>query len=262
MDATTRKVTSYEALVRWQHPTRGTISPADFIPLAEETGLIVPIGEWVAQAACQEAATWADEVKVAVNLSPAQFKSGRLVEMIGEALQISGLSAGRLELEITESVLLQNSEATLRVLHRLRELGVRIALDDFGTGYSSLSYLRSFPFDKLKIDRSFVQDLPESHAARAIVQAIAALGASFNMAITAEGVENVQQIEYLRAEGCNELQGFYLSRPKPIEELFVTKRPTPAAETAGFEGIGEVQVYASAMLAVTGGSILVSDYGK
>lgn len=267
VDATTREVTSYEALVRWQHPTRGTISPADFIPLAEESGLIVPIGEWVVRAACQEAATWAEEVKVAVNLSPAQFKSGRLVEMIAEALSFSGLSAGRLELEITESVLLQNSEATLKALHRLRELGVRIALDDFGTGYSSLSYLRSFPFDKLKIDRSFVQDLPESHSARAIVQAIAALGASFNMAITAEGVEKLEQIEYLRAEGCSELQGFYLSRPKPIEELFVVRKSLKRAE-AGTVPSATREVKGRAVPGLgseplpMGGSILVSDYGE
>ncbi len=224
VDGRTGKVTSYEALIRWQHPTRGMVSPADFIPMAEESGLIVPIGEWVVRTACEEAATWADEVKVAVNLSPAQFKSGRLPEMIGDALSHSGLSADRLELEITETVLLQNSETTLQALHRLRDLGVRIALDDFGTGYSSLSYLRSFPFDKLKIDRSFVQDLPESHSARAIVQAIAALGASFNMAITAEGVEKLEQMDYLRGEGCNEFQGFYLSKPKPKEELVVVRK--------------------------------------
>ena len=260
VDATTSRVTSYEALVRWVHPTRGTVSPADFIPLAEETGLIVPIGEWVARAACKEAATWADEVKVAVNLSPAQFKSGRLVEMIGDALSFSGLEASRLELEITESVLLQNSEATLKALHQLRELGVRIALDDFGTGYSSLSYLRSFPFDKLKIDRSFVQDLPESRSARAIVQAIAALGSSFNMAITAEGVEKAEQMEYLRGEGCDELQGFYLSKPKPIEELLVARKATHV-EPANL-GSGESAVCASGSVASAHGSILVSDYGE
>jgi len=224
VDAKTGEVTSYEALVRWQHGTRGMISPADFIPMAEESGLIVPIGEWVVRTACEEAATWAGDLKVAVNLSALQFKSGRLPEMISEALSFSGLSANRLELEITETVLLQNSETTLKALHELRDLGVRIALDDFGTGYSSLSYLRSFPFDKLKIDRSFVQDLPESHSARAIVQAIAALGASFNMAITAEGVEKLEQMEYLRGEGCHEFQGYYLSRPKPKEELTVVRR--------------------------------------
>ncbi len=233
VDANTREVMSYEALVRWEHPERGTISPADFIPLAEESGLIVPIGEWVVRTACEEASTWAHDVKVAVNLSPAQFKSGRLPEMIAEALSFSGLSADRLELEITESVLLQNSEATLKALHRLRGLGVKIALDDFGTGYSSLSYLRSFPFDKLKIDRSFVQDLPESHSARAIVQAIAALGASFNMAITAEGVEKIEQLEYLRGEGCDELQGYYLSKPKPKEELVVTRKTHDARSGGG-----------------------------
>ncbi len=224
VDAKTGEVTSYEALVRWQHGTRGMISPADFIPMAEESGLIVPIGEWVVRTACEEAATWAGDLRVAVNLSALQFKSGRLPEMISEALSFSGLSANRLELEITETVLLQNSETTLKALHELRDLGVRIALDDFGTGYSSLSYLRSFPFDKLKIDRSFVQDLPESHSARAIVQAIAALGASFNMAITAEGVEKLEQMEYLRGEGCHEFQGYYLSRPKPKEELTVVRR--------------------------------------
>ncbi len=234
VDAQTQVVTSYEALVRWQHPTRGTVSPADFIPMAEESGLIVPIGEWVVRTACEEAATWTNREKVAVNLSPAQFKSGRLPEMIADALSFSGLSADRLELEITESVLLQNSETTLRALHRLRGLGVKIALDDFGTGYSSLSYLRSFPFDKLKIDRSFVQDLPESRSARAIVQAIAALGASFNMAITAEGVEKLEQMEYLRGEGCNELQGYYLSKPKPREEL-VVERNAPAEILEGME---------------------------
>ncbi len=224
VDAQTGEVTSYEALVRWLHPTRGMVSPADFIPMAEESGLIVAIGEWVVRTACEEAATWAENVKVAVNLSPAQFKGGRLPEMIGEALSFSELSADRLELEITETVLLQNSETTLKALHRLRDMGVRIALDDFGTGYSSLSYLRSFPFDKLKIDRSFVQDLPQSHSARAIVQAIAALGASFNMAITAEGVEKADQMEYLRGEGCNEFQGFYLSKPKPKEELLMVRK--------------------------------------
>jgi len=278
VDAQTSEITSYEALVRWQHPTRGMISPADFIPLAEESGLIVPIGEWVVRTACEEAATWAKEVKVAVNLSPAQFKSGRLPEMIAEALSFSGLSAHRLELEITETVLLQNSETTLKALHRLRDLGVRIALDDFGTGYSSLSYLRSFPFDKLKIDRSFVQDLPECRSARAIVQAIAALGASFNMSITAEGVEKLEQMEYLRREGCNELQGFYLSKPKPKEELVVVRKAAGAAPNEGrtaevdepmsvarvnIDRAGSLGSCAAGVIALAGaGSILVSDYGQ
>ncbi len=268
VDAQTQKVTSYEALVRWQHPLRGTVSPADFIPMAEESGLIVPIGEWVVRTACEEAATWVNQEKIAVNLSPAQFKSGRLPEMIAEALSFSGLSANRLELEITESVLLQNSEATLKALHRLRDLGVRIALDDFGTGYSSLSYLRSFPFDKLKIDRSFVQDLPESHSARAIVTAIAALGASFNMSITAEGVEKLEQLEYLRGEGCDELQGYYLSKPKPKEDLLVTRRKAPVVEpeklartTADFEA-GIAGCASRAMSLSAAGSILASDYGR
>ena len=263
VDAHTREVTSYEALVRWHHPTRGTVSPADFIPLAEESGLIVPIGEWVVRTACEEAATWARGEKVAVNLSPAQFKSGRLPEMIAEALSSSGLNADRLELEITETVLLQNSEATLKALHRLRDFGVRIALDDFGTGYSSLSYLRSFPFDKLKIDRSFVQDLPESHSARAIVQAIAALGASFNMSITAEGVEKLEQLEYLRGEGCNELQGFFLSRPKPSEELPVTRKSDhELAGPGAHEASLSFRCVTGFNALPAGGSILLSDYGE
>jgi diguanylate cyclase (GGDEF)-like protein len=208
-----------EALIRWQHPVRGTVSPLDFIPLAEEIGLIVPIGEWVMRQACRDAATWPAPLSVAVNVSPAQFKSERLVEMVMSALAASGLPATRLEVEITEGVLLHESEKTLQTLHRLRELGVRVSMDDFGTGYSSLSYLRSFPFDKIKIDRSFVNDLSGKRDGEAIIRAIAGLGKSLGMTTVAEGVETVDQMERIRAEGCTDVQGYLISRPIPAAEV-------------------------------------------
>ena len=195
------------------------VPPSDFIPLAEETGLIVPIGEWVLVRACAEAASWPQSVKVAVNLSPAQFKSRRLVEAVTDALTAASLPASRLELEITESVLLDSSDNTLATLNRLRDLGVRVSMDDFGTGNSSLSYLRSFPFDKIKIDRSFVKDLASHSDSGAIVRAVAGLGISLGMATTAEGVETQEQLERLRAEGCTEVQGYFLSPPKPASEV-------------------------------------------
>ncbi|AWN36001.1 putative bifunctional diguanylate cyclase/phosphodiesterase [Methylobacterium radiodurans] len=213
-----------EALIRWQHPVRGTVSPLDFIPLAEEIGLIVPIGEWVMRQACRDAATWPAPLSVAVNVSPAQFKSERLVEMVMSALAASGLPATRLEVEITEGVLLHESEKTLQTLHRLRELGVRVSMDDFGTGYSSLSYLRSFPFDKIKIDRSFVSDLSGKRDGEAIIRAIAGLGKSLGMTTVAEGVETIDQMERIRAEGCTDVQGYLISRPIPAAEVldFIT----------------------------------------
>jgi diguanylate cyclase (GGDEF)-like protein len=214
----TNEITGFEALIRWQHPERGMIPPGDFIPLAEETGLIVPIGEWVLARACSDAANWPGGVRVAVNLSPAQFKSRSLVEAVHEALTKADLPASRLELEITESVLLISNEGTMAALHQLLDLGVHISMDDFGTGYSSLSYLRSFPFDKIKIDRSFVRDLGSHQDCAAIVRAVAGLGASLGMATTAEGVETQEQLEKLRAEGCTEVQGFLLSRPQPASE--------------------------------------------
>jgi EAL domain-containing protein (putative c-di-GMP-specific phosphodiesterase class I) len=195
------------------------ISPANFIPLAEETGLIVPIGEWVLRQACMDAAQWSQEVGVAVNLSPVQFKNPNLVSTVKEALKVSGLPAHRLELEITESVLLQNSEATLAVLHELRGFGVRISLDDFGTGYSSLSYLRSFPFDKIKIDRSFVSELATRDESMAIVRAVTGLGKSLGIVTTAEGVETDAQFDLLRREGCTQAQGYLFSRPRPAAEV-------------------------------------------
>jgi diguanylate cyclase (GGDEF)-like protein len=209
----------FEALLRWNHPTRGMVSPADFIPVAEETGLIVDIGAWVLQAACKEAASWPNDVRIAVNLSPVQFKDGGLVRTVREALATSGLDPRRLELEITESVLLQDSATTLDALHEIRALAVTIALDDFGTGYSSLSYLRRFPFDKMKIDQSFVREMGESEDAMAIIRAIAGLGQSLRMTTTAEGVETIEQLERLRAEGCTQAQGYYLSRPQPVSAL-------------------------------------------
>jgi len=213
------EITGLEALLRWIHPRRGLVSPAEFIPLAEETGLIVPIGDWVIRQACKDALAWPEHVRVAVNISPVQFKNDSLVPMIINALASSGFPANRLELEITESVLLQGTEVTLATLHQLRALGVHVSMDDFGTGYSSLSYLRCFPFDKIKIDQSFVQDMANNKQSLAIVQAVANLGATLGMATTAEGVETRDQLEQLRAHGCTEVQGYYFSKPRPVEEI-------------------------------------------
>ena len=216
----TNEVTAFEALLRWHHPSRGLVSPADFIPIAEETGLIVPLGEWVLKAACNEAVNWPEHIKVAVNLSPAQLNSRNLVSMVSSALNESGMNPHKLQLEITETVLLQNTFTTLATLHELRKMGVQIALDDFGTGYSSLSYLRSFPFDKIKIDRSFIQDLSNGAEPLAIVNAVAGLAKCLNMTSTAEGVETQQQMEVLQSIGCTEMQGYLYSRPVPARELF------------------------------------------
>jgi diguanylate cyclase (GGDEF)-like protein/PAS domain S-box-containing protein len=215
----TDELAGFEALLRWRHPRRGLLAPAEFIPLAEETGLIVPMGEWVIRQACAEATRWPKNVGVAVNLSPVQFKSETLVHVVASALSGSGLAPNRLELEITESVLLRDAAATLATLHQLRALGIRIAIDDFGTGYSCLSYLRSFPFDKIKIDREFVRELSERSDCTAIIRAIAGLGASLGMATTAEGVETEDQLRRVRAEGCTEVQGYLFSRPIPAHEL-------------------------------------------
>jgi predicted signal transduction protein with EAL and GGDEF domain len=219
MDLRSNLITGFEALIRWPHAEKGLIPPGDFIPLAEETGLIVPLGEWVLRRACQDAAAWPKDVRVAVNLSPVQFKSGDLVEKVANALACSSLQPRRLELEITESVLLDKTKSNLRTLRRLKDLGARISLDDFGTGYSSLSYLRNFEFDKIKIDRSFIQQMAEGHQSRAIVSAIAGLGESFGIATTAEGVETTAQLERLRSEGCTEVQGFLISRPVRAEKV-------------------------------------------
>ncbi|MEY9185829.1 diguanylate cyclase (GGDEF)-like protein/PAS domain S-box-containing protein [Bradyrhizobium sp. USDA 326] len=213
------RISGFESLLRWRHPDKGMISPAEFIPVAEDIGLIIQLGEWVLREACAEAVKWPAEVKVAVNLSPAQFRSRNLVQVVISALAQSGLSPKRLELEITESIFLAETDANLAILHQLRELGVGISMDDFGTGYSSLSYLRSFPFDKIKIDRSFVKDLAQRPDCGAIVRAISGLGRSLNITTTAEGVETEDQLDWLRAEGCNEVQGFLFSAARPAAEI-------------------------------------------
>jgi diguanylate cyclase (GGDEF)-like protein/PAS domain S-box-containing protein len=218
-DLATNEIVCFEALLRWHHPRDGMMMPATFIPLAEETGLIVPMGAWVLRQACTEAAGWSRKVPVAVNLSPAQFKSRNLLTAVTSALSESGLTANRLELEITETVLLQDSQGTLAILHRLRDLGIRISMDDFGTGYSSLSYLRSFPFDKIKIDSSFVRELAAHGDSMAIVRAVTGLGTSMGISTTAEGVETGEQLALLRAEGCTEVQGYLLSLPRPSGEI-------------------------------------------
>ena len=221
------EVCSFEALIRWNKPGAGVVSPAEFIPLAEETGLINQIGEWVMREACREAASWPDHIMVSVNLSSVQFKNRTLVQMIMSALAASGLAPSRLELEITESILVQDSDSALDMLQSLRRLGVKIALDDFGTGYSSLSYLQSFPFDKIKIDRSFIKDLEcGNQNALAIVSAVVQLGSSLGMATTAEGVETADQLEIVRSRGCTEIQGYLLSPPKPAQQImqFCTSR--------------------------------------
>ncbi|HEX7920802.1 MAG TPA: EAL domain-containing protein [Bradyrhizobium sp.] len=226
------RVVAFEALARWNHSLRGLIAPNNFIPVAEETGLIVPLGEIVLRKACAEAVRWPADIAVAVNLSPVQFKNPNLVSSVKAALQASGLSADRLELEITESVLLQNSEATLAVLHELRGFGVRISLDDFGTGYSSLSYLRSFPFDKIKIDRSFVTDLATREDSMAIVRAVTGLGKSLGIVTTAEGVETDTQFDLLRQEGCTQAQGYLFSPPRPAADVAKMLRRAPERSVA------------------------------
>jgi len=219
IDLTQKRVTCLEALLRWRHPDKGFISPAQFIPLAEEIGVIVALGEWVLRQACMEATNWPDDVKVAVNLSPVQFKYSGLPRAVEDALTESGLPARRLELEITESVLLERTETSLAILHELRELGVAISMDDFGTGYSSLSYLRSFKFDKVKIDRAFVGDLMKGYDSLKIVRAINDLGRSFGMTTVAEGVETMEQLRCLEDEGCAQVQGYLISPPRPASEI-------------------------------------------
>jgi diguanylate cyclase (GGDEF)-like protein len=219
VDLQSNNIVGCEALLRWRHPERGLISPAEFIPIAEETGLINQLGEWVLTTACAEAATWPDGIRLAVNVSPIQFRSDTLALRIVAALAASGLPASRLELEITEAVLIRDDEVALAILHQLREIGVRIALDDFGTGYSSLSYLQRFPFDKIKIDRCFVNDIAQPGGSSCIVRAVVNIAAERHMTTTAEGVETQNQRELLRALGCSEMQGYLFSPAKPAAEL-------------------------------------------
>jgi diguanylate cyclase (GGDEF)-like protein len=223
------RVTGFEALLRWNHPTRGRVPPADFIPLAEEIGQITKIGAWVLKQACTDAVPWPPEVKVAVNLSPVQFRSRTLVLDVIAALGASGLPGNRLELEVTETIMLQDTDATLTILHQLRELGVSISMDDFGTGYSSLSYLRKFPFDKIKIDQSFVRDLDNSLP---IIRAVTGLSAGLGMSTTAEGVETEAQLHKLRLEGCTEVQGYLFSQPRPASEVAGLLASVPAKSRA------------------------------
>jgi diguanylate cyclase (GGDEF)-like protein/PAS domain S-box-containing protein len=219
VDIASQEPCAAEALVRWRHPQRGLVSPGQFISLAEETGLIVPLGEWILRQACRDAANWPAHLKVAVNLSAAQFRKGDLSEIVARTLAETGLAAERLGLEITETVLLQKDAGNLAILHQLRNLGVSVVLDDFGTGYSSLSYLKTFPFDKIKIDRSFVEELASRADCAAIVGAVISLGRSLDIDTVAEGVETAEQVALLRAAGCREAQGFFFSRPVPIADL-------------------------------------------
>jgi diguanylate cyclase (GGDEF)-like protein len=219
LNVQSRALICFEALVRWRHKHRGLVPPMDFIPLAEETGLIVPLGDWVMHEACRQAALWPDSIMVAVNLSPIQFKSPHLVGMIRDSLTEAGLPARRLKLEITESALLRDTAATLEVLDQLQQLGLRISMDDFGTGYSSISYLRSFPFDTIKIDKSFVQDIGVKPDALAIVHTIVDLGRALGMSVIAEGVETQEQFTALQAERCTEVQGYLFSRPLPAKDI-------------------------------------------
>ena len=212
------EISGFEALVRWRHPQRGLVPPNSFIPLAEEIGLIVPIGEWVIRQACATASRWPSHLHVAVNISAVQFRQPGLTEVIVSALASTGLDPRRLEIEITESVLIQDRDAALTILHQLRSLGIRIAMDDFGTGYSSLTYLQCFPFDKIKIDRSFVSGVGSDAGSLSIVRAVAALARGMGMTTIAEGVETGEQRDRIAAEGCTEMQGYLFSRPLPAAE--------------------------------------------
>jgi len=239
VDVRSGEICGCEALLRWHHPERGLVMPAEFIPLAEETGLIVPIGEWVLRSACAEAAKWPADLRIAVNLSPAQFRSKKLVRVVRDALAAPGIVAPRLELEVTETVIMHDSEAVFAALAQLHELGVRIALDDFGTGYSSLSFLQKFSFDKIKIDRSFINEL--SHAneeSRLFARAVVRFAVSLGKTTTAEGVETREQLDLLRADGCVEMQGYYFSRPIPgpdIAEILLGQAPNAAAYGGRFK---------------------------
>jgi diguanylate cyclase (GGDEF)-like protein len=213
IDLKSRQVGTLEALMRWQHPVRGLVSPSVFIPIAEQTGLIVKIGQWAVEQACRDAATWPDHVRVAVNLSAAQFASGNIHTIVYRALRAAGLPSSRLELEVTESLLLSDEARTRRILRRIKAMGVAVALDDFGTGYASLSYLRSFPFDKIKIDQTFVRDLPRNADCYAIVRSVVSLARMLGMKTVAEGIETIEHLDQVVAAGCDEVQGYHFSRP-------------------------------------------------
>jgi diguanylate cyclase (GGDEF)-like protein len=210
------EVIGFEALVRWNHPTHGIVPPATFIPLAEESGLIIPIGEWILREACREAASWSQPLQIAINLSSVQFRHGDLAGLVHAVLLETGLSANRLELEITESVLIGDFSRALSILRRVKAMGVRIAMDDFGTGYSSLSYLQSFPFDKIKIDRAFISNVDRNPQSAAIIRAVIGLGRGLDLPVVAEGVETKEELAFLVGEACQEVQGFLIGKPLPI----------------------------------------------
>jgi EAL domain-containing protein (putative c-di-GMP-specific phosphodiesterase class I) len=212
------EIVGFEALARWQHPTRGTVSPGTFIPLAEESGLIVPMSEWILRTACREAASWPRNLQIAVNLSPVQFRHGDLAGLVHTVLLETGLSPDRLELEVTEGVLIDDFSRAVSILRRLKSLGVRIAMDDFGTAYSSLSYLQSFPFDKIKIDQAFISNVERNRQSAAIARAVIALARVLGLPVLAEGVETNEQLAFLAREGCDEVQGYLIGRPRPIAE--------------------------------------------
>jgi predicted signal transduction protein with EAL and GGDEF domain len=219
VDTSTGKITGYEALVRWVHPTRGIVMPATFIPIAEETGLIVQLGEWVIRQALRDLRNWPEDLTVSINLSPAQMRSPGLISTIVNAIAANRIDPARVCFEITETVLMQDSSANIDTLHKLREIGVEIALDDFGTGYSSLNYLRSFPFSKIKIDRCFIEDIDSRPDCQAIVRSVVGLAQSLGMTTTAEGVERSEQVDELRLQGCSEVQGYLYSKAIPADQL-------------------------------------------
>jgi EAL domain-containing protein (putative c-di-GMP-specific phosphodiesterase class I) len=219
VDIPTGRIVACEALVRWNHGTRGYIPPIEFLPLAEETGLIVSLGSFVLRAACAEAASWADDIRIAVNLSAVQFGSGDLVSVVAAALAETGLPANRLDLEITQTLLTVDKDEVVKTLTTLRDLGVRVSLDDFGAGSSSLTDLSSFPYDKIKIDRSFVRDVPHRADSAAVVRAVLGLAGALGITTTAEGVETAEELDWLRAQGCQEGQGFLFSKPIPSRDL-------------------------------------------
>ncbi|TCU36496.1 putative bifunctional diguanylate cyclase/phosphodiesterase [Rhizobium azibense] len=234
-DLRQQRICGFEALLRWNHPTRGRVPPMEFIPLAEEVGIVVDIGRWVLRKACSEAACWPEDIKIAVNVSAIQFTSGNLVADVDEAIAEAAISPARLELEITESVLMENLDDTLPILHALKERGIRISMDDFGTGYSSLSYLSSFPFDKIKIDKSFVCGISENKEAYAIMHAIILLGDALGMRVTVEGVETAEQKSLLESEECDEIQGYYISPPAPARDI---ARLLSASRSGSMEKVG------------------------
>src|SRR5450759_2158416 len=232
------EITGFEALVRWHHPRQGMVSPGTFIPLAEESGIIIELGEWILRTACREAASWPWPLHIAINLSPVQFQHGDLPKLVHQVLLETGLSPARLELEITEGVLIGDFNRAVAILRRLKNLGVRIAMDDFGTGYSSLSYLQSFPFDKIKIDKSFIANLGRSQQAATIVRAVIALGHGLALPVVAEGVETEEQLRFLAGESCNEIQGYFVGRPKPIADYsaLVGRRDAPKQKALAATG--------------------------